>query len=275
MIASESAALDSYQLIARVLGGVQEVDLRCSVLGRSQPSPLVPSAPGWSAHETGRAGAPGATHEGGFDASRLRVVDAGRLLGAAPYALPAASIALFGPSKMGDLMTGVRALSELGVAAIGLDLSPLADTPPYGHEAWRPRTREELAELRGACGAPLWLFGVAGAADAEVAAEAGADAVVVHGALGARMGAAASIELLPEVIDAVGGMVAVLSGGLVRDGIDVLRYLAVGAEAVVVTSDRALPNLEAELRYAMRLTGCAGLEDVGYDILFAPMFGEP
>jgi hypothetical protein len=48
----------------------------------------------------------------------------------------------------------------------------------------------------------------------------------------------------------------------------------VGAEAVVVESDRSLHALEAELHYAMRLTGCALLADIGYDAIFAPLFGD-
>jgi len=55
----------------------------------------------------------------------------------------------------------------------------------------------------------------------------------------------------------------------------VLRYLAVGAELVIVDGERPLPALAAELAYAMRLTGCATLADVSYDILFAPLFSEP
>lgn len=276
MTENESAALDRYQLIPRVLHGVEEADTRASVGGRAQPSPLVPHAPDLRGPEAGHAST--AMHDGaqglGLEPGRLRVVDAGHLLPPAPWATPTDAVGLLRPERMGDLMPKVRSLNERGVAAIGLDLAPMADSWPFGREPWRPRTREDLAELRGAAGVPLWLFGVASAADAEVAAEAGADVVVVQAALGARLGTVASIDLLPEVIDAVGGMLAILAGGPVRDGIDVLRYLAVGAEAVVVAGDRALGSLEAELRYAMRITGCAGLEDIGYEVIFEPMFGE-
>lgn len=255
---SESAALDGYQLLARGLHEVHEVDSRTTLLGRTLASPLLPRP---------RAGAP-------VDLGTLAVVDAEAVLADPAHHPPADAVAVLRPEKMGVLMPRVRALSERGVAAIGLDLAPLADTPPYGRSSWRPRTREDLAELRAAAACPLWVFGVAGSADAEVAAEAGVDAVVVQSALGRRLGGPAAIEVLPEVIDAVAGMLLIVAGGLVRDGIDVLRYLAVGAEALVVESDRPLASLEAELHYALRLTGCAGLGDVSYDLLFAPLFGE-
>src|SRR5690606_31675859 len=171
-----------------------------------------------------------------------------------------------------ELVPEVRALAELGVAGIGLDLAPLADSAPFGKVEFRPRSREDLAELRAAAGCPLWVFGVAGPDDAEIAAEAGVDGVVVGGELGRHLGAPAVIDMLPEVLDAVAGMLSIAVAAPVRDGIDVLRYLAVGAELVVVDGDRSLQALAAELAYALKLTGCATLADVGYDVLFAPLF---
>jgi NAD(P)H-dependent flavin oxidoreductase YrpB (nitropropane dioxygenase family) len=188
---------------------------------------------------------------------------------------PELTIALLPPDKMGALIAQIGQLTERDVAAVALDMAPLADSAPYGERPWRPRRREEIAELRAAAGRPLWLLGLGSAADAEVAAEAGADGVVVGSELGRRLGAPAVIELLPEVVDAVGGMLTIAAGGPVRDGVDVLRYLAVGAELVLVDGERSLQSLAAELEYAMRLTGCAVLGDVGYDALFAPLFGEP
>ncbi len=257
MSLSEFAALDGYQLIPRLLHEVRDVDTRTTLLGRSLPSPMLPL-------RRDAAAEPGA----------LAVVDAERVLADPAHHPPADAVALLRPAKMGELMPAVRELSRLGVRAIGLDLAPLADTPPYGRGAWRPRTREDLAELRAAANCPMWVFGVAGPADAEVVAEAGLEAVVLQAGAGARLGGPAVVEVLPEVIDAVAGMLLIVAGGAVRDGIDVLRYLAVGAEALVVDSDRALASLEAELHYAMRLTGCSCLADIGYDVIFAPLFEE-
>ncbi len=256
---SEEAALDGYQLIPRLLHEVHEVDTGTTLLGRSLSSPMLPRR------------RPDATPGAGVPA----VVDAEAVLADPAHHLPADALAVLRPAKMGELMPRVRQLSELGVAAIGLDMAPLADSPPFGRGAWRPRTREDLAELRAAANCSLWVFGVGGPSDAEVVAEAGLEAVVLQATAGARLGGPAVIDVLPEVIDAVAGMLLIVSGGPVRDGVDVLRYLAVGAEALVVESDRALASLEAELHYAMRMTGCSCLADVSYDIVFAPLFGEP
>ncbi len=254
----EHAALDGYQLIPRVLHEVETADTAAYLLGRRLEAPLVE-----------RVRTRGASDDG------LVFVDADELLERPTGDGAGNAIAVLGPRRMAELVPAVKRLVELSPAAIALDLAPLADSPPFGQVEWRPRTREDLAELRAAAGGPLWLFGVASAADAEVAAEAGVDGIVVGSQVGRRLGSPACIDVMPEVIDAVAGMLTIASGGPVRDGMDVLRYLAVGAEAVVVADGRPLDALRVELEYAMRLTGCASLADVGYDILFAPLFEEP
>jgi isopentenyl diphosphate isomerase/L-lactate dehydrogenase-like FMN-dependent dehydrogenase len=175
---------------------------------------------------------------------------------------------------MADLVPQARRLGGLAPAGVLLDVAPLADHAPFGEVAWRPRRREELAELRAAVGRPLWLDGVASPADAEVAAEAGLDGIVVRSTLGRRLGGPAVAEVLPEILDTVAGMLGVHVGGPVRDGIDVFRYLALGADTVLPDAGAEVRRLTAELAYAMRMTGCETLEDVGYEALFAPLWEE-
>jgi len=257
--AQDLAALDAHQLLPRVLTDTARAELGTHLLGHSLAHPMVPRY---------RRAAP-------LPGDSLAVLSAEDALDVANKHPLEQTVALLSADGMGALIRNVNLLAQRGVAAVALDMSPLADTPPYGERAWRPRTREEIAELRAAAGRPLWLVGLGSAADAEVAAEAGADVVVVGSELGRRLGAPPVIEVLPEVIDAVGGMLTIVAGGPVRDGVDVLRYLAVGAELVVVNSERSVESLAAELEYAMRMTGCADVGDIGYEILFAPLFGEP
>ncbi len=250
------SALGDLLLVPKLLHNVHEVDSRLELLGLRLEGPFLPLLePGDRVH-------PG----------RLSVVEADAIIGLPDRHPTDLALALLRNDKMGLLMPKVRALTDLGVPGIVLDLSPLADTPPYGEREWRPRTREDLAELRAAAGCPLWLFGVCSPADAEVAAEAGLEGVVVYAGSGRHVGGPATIELLPDIFDAVAGMTGVYAGGPVQSGVDVFRYLAVGAEAVVVDSDRAPANLLAEFHYAMRLTGCRTLADIGYDAVFAPLF---
>lgn len=258
MSSLETAALDEHSLIPRLLQGVVNVDTRCELLGHSLTSPILPLVEG--------LGAP--------PAGTFCIADAAAVVDDPSPFEPTRTLARLEPAKMGELMPQVRKLAARGVPGLVLDLTVLADTPPYGGGAWRPRTREDIAELRAAAGCPLWIYGVAGPADAEVAAEAGVEGIVVHTGAARHLGGPAAIDVLPEVIDAVAGMTGIYAGGAVRHGVDVFRYLAVGADAVVVSSDRHLENLEAELRYAMRLTGCATLAEVGYEAIFVPLFGE-
>jgi len=264
------AALDDHQLVPRVLHEVEEPDLSVEVLGLTLEWPLVPRLPAgasWGDALT-RPATGGLARLGAVDAS---AVTAERLSECPPDSV----VAVLPPRRMAELVAEVKRLADLGVAGVGIDLAPLSDVAPFGKEAFRPRSREDLAELRAAAGGPLWVFGVGSPADAEVAAEAGADVVVVSSALGSRLRSPATIELLPEVVDAVAGMLTIAAEGALRDGVDAFRYLAVGAELVVVDGDRSITALAAELAYAYKLTGCATFADVGYDALFAPLYTEP
>lgn len=253
-------ALQSYGLVPKLLHDIHTVDPSTRLLDRDCGSPILPLIEGMTAHA-----AP--------SLSTLSLVEADMLEGEGALSLDLV-IPLLKPRKMGELMPKVRTLTARGVRALALDLTVLADTPPYGSESWRPKTREDLAELRAAAGCPLWLYGVCSPADAEIAVEAGLEAIVVQAGAGFYLGGPATIDIFPDVFDTVAGMTAIYAGGSVRSGVDVFRYLAVGAEAVVVDTDRSLVNLQAELEYAMRLTGCGTLADISYEAIFAPLFGE-
>jgi hypothetical protein len=255
----ERLALDSYQLLARVLHDVQTVDTSRALLDVRVDTPIITMRPDQT------------------DTSHFCLLDADTFLAKlehddapADHLIPALA-----PLKMGELMPSVRKLAAKNPPALAFDLTKLAHTPPYGEHTWHPRNREDIAELQAAAGVPLWLYGIASVADAEIASEAGVDAIVVHSGSGVHLGAPATADIFPDIFDAVAGTVAIYAGGWIESGVDVFRYLALGAEAVVVQSDRALLSLQRELVYAMRLTGCATLADIGYEAIFAPLFEEP
>ena len=123
--------------------------------------------------------------------------------------------------REGALRVGFHVPDEFEVAGdIFGDLSP--------NITWR-----DLEWLAGH-GLPVVLKGVLTAEDARLAVEHGAAAVVVSNHGGRQLdGVPASIDALPEVVDAVGGRIEVLLDGGVRRGVDVLRALALGARAVL------------------------------------------
>jgi isopentenyl diphosphate isomerase/L-lactate dehydrogenase-like FMN-dependent dehydrogenase len=96
-------------------------------------------------------------------------------------------------------------------------------------------TWRDLEWLRETCSLPVLLKGILSAEDALLAAEHGADGVIVSNHGGRQLdGVPASLDALPEVVEAVGERLEVLVDGGVRRGTDVLKALALGARAVLV-----------------------------------------
>src|SRR6202051_650469 len=81
----------------------------------------------------------------------------------------------------------------------------------------------------------LVLKGILDVEDAEEAAKTGAQALVVSNHGGRQLeGAAASMEVLPEIVDAVGSQMEIMFDGGIRSGQDVMRALALGAKSCMI-----------------------------------------
>jgi L-lactate dehydrogenase (cytochrome) len=81
----------------------------------------------------------------------------------------------------------------------------------------------------------LVLKGILDIEDAEIAAKSGAQALVVSNHGGRQLdGAPSSIEVLPEIVDAVGSQIEVMFDGGIRSGQDVMRALALGAKSCMI-----------------------------------------
>jgi isopentenyl diphosphate isomerase/L-lactate dehydrogenase-like FMN-dependent dehydrogenase len=114
--------------------------------------------------------------------------------------------------------------------------------------------------------------------DAALACEHGAAGVIVSNHGGRQLdGATATIEALPEVVDAVDGRVEVLVDGGIRRGADVVKALALGARAVLAGraplwglaargeqgAREVLGLLHEEIELAQVLVGCASPAALG------------
>jgi isopentenyl diphosphate isomerase/L-lactate dehydrogenase-like FMN-dependent dehydrogenase len=137
---------------------------------------------------------------------------------------------------------------------------------------------DDLAWVREHSGLPLILKGILTAEDARQAVEAGVDALIVSNHGGRQLDhAPASIAVLPEIVEAVGGRLPVLLDGGVRRGGDVFVALALGAAAVLVGRPivwglaargedgvvEVLEILRAELDNVMALAGCNRISEIG------------
>ena len=150
---------------------------------------------------------------------------------------------------------GLTALRRMGAPVGGKTPGELADIIRLAHEN----------------GMKFIVKGIMATDEAVLAADAGADAVLVsnHGGrvLDHSPGAA---EVLPEIADAVGGRAVVMMDGGIRNGVDVLKALALGAKAVFICRPVLViahgdeengiaayfAQIRDELVQAMRLTGC-------------------
>jgi len=150
---------------------------------------------------------------------------------------------------------------------------------PYVNGLFDPAvTWDDLDWLRGLWRGPLVVKGVLSTEDARLAADHGADAIVVSNHGGRQLdGAPATLDALPAIADRVGGRLEILLDGGVRRGADVARALALGARACMIGRPylyglaaggeagvaRVIEILTAELRRVLALLGCTRVEDVG------------
>jgi lactate 2-monooxygenase len=141
---------------------------------------------------------------------------------------------------------------------------------------------DDLAWLRERTSLPILLKGIQHPDDAREAARRGVQGLIVSNHGGRQVGGAlASLDALPAVADAVGGEVAVLFDSGVRGGSDVLKALALGADAVCLGRpyiwglalegeagvEAVLRMVLAELDLTMALCGLASLSEITPDLL--------
>jgi isopentenyl diphosphate isomerase/L-lactate dehydrogenase-like FMN-dependent dehydrogenase len=143
--------------------------------------------------------------------------------------------------------------------------------------SWR-----DLEAVRAAWAGPLILKGVLDPDDARMAADLGADAIVVSNHGGRQLdGIVAGLDALPGVVEAVQGRVPVLVDGGVRRGTHILIALALGAQAVLIGRPvhwglavggeagvrRVLGLLQAELERDLWLSGVCSPAEVTRDLV--------
>jgi len=178
----------------------------------------------------------------------------------------------------------IEKVRNTGASIVGMDIDAagLVTLKQMGRPV-SPKGVEKLGEIIKKTDMTFILKGVLTVEDAVAAADAGADAIVVsnHGGrvLDFTPGAA---RVLPRIARAVGDRITVLADGGVRSGGDVLKLLALGADAVMIGrpfSVAALGGLKEgvtayidkikmELVQAMVLTGTQRADQVKDTILF-------
>lgn len=143
-------------------------------------------------------------------------------------------------------------------------------------------TWADLDWVRSEWEGPLIVKGVLDKEDAQLAADHGADGIVVSNHGGRQLdGVPSTATALPPIADAIGDRVTVLADGGIRSGLDVVRMIALGADGVLLGRAwafalaaagqagvaRMLQLIDAEMRVAMALTGVTRVDQITRNIL--------
>ena len=145
-----------------------------------------------------------------------------------------------------------------------------------------PKSAESIAKVAASIQIPFIVKGVMSAEEALACAEAGAKGIVVSNHGGRVLdGMVGTADVLPEIAEAVKGRITIFADGGVRHGEDVLKLIALGADAVLVGRPAAvaaigggaegvklmLDTFKRELCDAMMITGVRDIRCVNPRIL--------
>ena len=297
-------AYERWELRPRVLVDVSEVTTRCTVVGTGLETPVLvaPVAFQLLAHPDGEEGMARAAAAAGsaICVSTLTSTRPAEVAAAAPEgnrwmqvylfrdrgvtramieeaaeagyeALLLTVDAPYAGRRERDLRSGFQVPAEVRVPAIEAAVGHHNLTTAEIFALVDPSiTWEDLERLCNEFDLPVLVKGLITGEDAALAVEHGAAGVVVSNHGGRQLDSVpATIDALPEVVDAVAGRIPVLIDGGIRRGTDVAVALALGAEAVMVGrpvlwglawageagARRALELLAEELRLALALLG--------------------
>lgn len=286
-------ALDRKKLAMRLVHDVTAPELSLSLLGLDLSLPVLAAPIGGVAFNMGgkrteeeyikaivdgcvRAGTTGCTGDG----VPPEILDSGL---AAVTAADGMGIPFIKPWEDEELFRKIDKARQSGARVMGMDIDAagLVTLRKMGRPV-SPKPVSALREVIRRADRPFIIKGVMCVEDAELALEAGAQAIVVsnHGGrvLDQTPGGA---DVLPGIAARMKGRLVILADGGVRSGVDVLKMLALGADAVLIGRPFSVAavggladgvamyveKLRTELLQAMVMTGTASVRSVSPDIL--------
>ncbi len=166
------------------------------------------------------------------------------------------------------------------------NVEKLSDLTAWANEQFDPKLDwGKVTRIRDQWGGKFILKGILDADDARMAADAGADAIIVSNHGGRQLdGALSSIRMLPSIVRAVGDRTEVWMDGGIRTGQDILKALAMGAKGTMIGRSyiyglgamgqagvtRALEVMQKELDITMALCGERDVRALGRHNLLVP-----
>lgn len=192
------------------------------------------------------------------------------------------------PEKMAREL---KEAEQAGAIAVGTDIDFFYGGKVGDHTfapaAMGPKSMEQLKEIMAITKLPFILKGVLSVADAEKALKLGAGAIVVSNHAGAVIDYCAHpLEVLPEIKSVIADAMPIFADSGFRRGSDVMKALALGADAVCMGNafimglaanesqgvTEIINILTGELRRIMSVTGCGKLNQISSDILLKREF---
>ena len=293
-------ALDSYAFLPRVLRDVSKVDISTSVIGHKLRMPvlLAPMGSMQLMHAQGAVASAKAAGDFGIGHIMSSVArHSDEEVAAANKGLKIYQLYVRGDLDWikGRLDRARKAGFQALVMTVDSALygirdrqimnqfgRPTADMVGEDHSYQASMTWEGMAAVKKAWGGPMILKGIATAADARLAVEYGVDVVYVsnHGGRELDHGRG-TLDMLPEIVEAVAGRAEVwVDGGFVR-GTDIVKALCLGAQCVGIARLQAwalcaggapavtavLGILEEEIANTVGLLGAKNLSQLGREHL--------
>ncbi|VAX27693.1 L-lactate dehydrogenase [hydrothermal vent metagenome] len=294
-------ALARYKINLRTIHQVKTPDLSIELFGRKLALPIL-AAP-ITGMETNLAGGmdekeyASAVLDGCLDSGSLGMVGDGAspkkyLVGlSAIRERGGVGIPIFKPREdNAEIITRFKAAESAGAIAVGIDIDAASfKTMALKSQAVGPKSVDQLRELKSYLSVPFILKGIMNVESALAAVSAGADAIVVSNHGGRVMDTMpGTADVLPEISAAVAGRAKILVDGGVREGIDILKMLALGADAVLIGRPVCIAAFGAgregvefylnqkkdELKKAMILTGCADIGKIDPSVIFRHAKGD-
>ncbi len=193
-------------------------------------------------------------------------------------------IPIFKPREFNrEIIKRICAAEKVGAKAVGIDIDAVSlKTMELKKQPVGPKTVKDLKEIKKETSLPFILKGVMTPEDALWAVESGADAIVVSNHGGRVMDFMPGFaDVLPSIVEAVKGKITIFADGGIRTGTDVLKTIALGADAVLIGRPIAtgavgegkngvafiFRTFAEELKKAMIMTGSASIKDINSKVI--------
>ncbi len=192
-------------------------------------------------------------------------------------------IPIIKPRAQDEIIKRIRLAEEVDAIAVGVDIDGAGlITMALKGQPVSPKSPKEIEELVKSTSLPFILKGIMTLREAKIAYELGVKAIVVSNHGGRILDHTPGVaEVLPEITSELKGKITIIADGGVRSGVDVLKLLALGADAVLIGRPVVIAifgegkeglklyfeKIKNELIQAMLLTGVASVKNVQREIL--------